>query len=475
MAEKKKTVLLINPNKMMPPVAPLGLEYIGSFLAQNQVEVDLLDLTWEANAQKAINSRLGTKRYDLVGVSIRNIDDSSFATRDFVLKPAAEIIKYAKKLAGVPVVLGGCGFSIMPETVLEYCGADFGIAGEGEAALLELLNALCAQREFGSINGLLFKKNSKICKNIPLPGKSRSHIKLFRGLIDNLKYFAEGGQAGIETKAGCNRSCIYCADPLAKGNSIRARDIGQVIDEISFLTEQGIFCFHLCDSEFNIDPCQATELCLELIKSKINKKIKWYTYACPRPFSSNLAKLMKEAGCVGINFGADSADKKILDNLGRDFIPEDIASCTQACREQGIACMVDLLLGGPGETTDTLARTIQFARSLPVDAVGVNAGIRIYPGTVISQIAKREGFAAQNPNLWGKIEQNEKMLEPVFYLSAKLGTGIDEKINGLIGKDNRFMFMSRSKKSYNYNHNMALSRAISKGKRGAYWHILSGS
>jgi len=184
---------------------------------------------------------------------------------------------------------------------------------------------------------------------------------------------------------------------------------------------------------------------------------------------------MKSAGCSGINFGVDSTNPEMLDTLGKDFGPEDIINAAEACHEAGIACMLDLLLGGPGETTESVENTIKLTKRLPVTAVGVNMGIRIYPGTVFADMVHEEGFSPENPNIHGKIEGNQQLLEPIFYLSSGMGKDIEEHIYSLIGEDNRFMFMSKlpNKKSYNYNQNIILAEALKKGHRGAYWHILS--
>ena len=476
----KLKVLLTNPNQMKPPVAPLGLEYVGSFLKKHAVEVDLLDLTWEDSPLEAVKNKISKNGYAVIGISIRNTDDSCLATGDFVLAQSKEIVRSIKKLTKTPIVLGGCGFSIMPKEVLEYCNADFGIAGDGEFAMLELVNSISSKSELKSelnaISGLLFWQGSKLVMNEPVyPSLDRGSIMGMRGVVDNLRYFTEGGQAGIETKRGCNRNCIYCADPLAKGRKIRTRNISDVMVEIQQLLEQDIYCFHLCDSEFNIDEDQATEICHELIRLGLSEKIKWYTYATPKPFSSELARLMKSAGCSGINFGVDNASPEMLGTLGKDFSPVDIVNSVEACQEVGIACMLDLLLGGPGETPETVKETIKLARRLPVTAVGVNVGIRIYPGTVFAEMVYEEGFLPENPNIHGKVEGNQQFLEPVFYLSSELGPDVEEGIYDLIDEDNRFMFMSRlpRRKSYNYNQNIVLIEALRRGYRGAYWHILS--
>jgi radical SAM superfamily enzyme YgiQ (UPF0313 family) len=113
------------------------------------------------------------------------------------------------------VVLGGVGFSIMPKEILSYTGADIGLWGDGEEAMLDLV--LHGKR----------------------PGKaSFLNLKYFspnRGNIDNRFYFAFGGMAGIETSRGCNRNCIYCADPLAKGKKVRFRSPESVAKEAAEL------------------------------------------------------------------------------------------------------------------------------------------------------------------------------------------------------------------------------------------------
>lgn len=176
-----------------------------------------------------------------------------------------------------------------------------------------------------------------------------------RDLVDNRRYFAEGGQAGLETKRGCDRRCIYCADPLAKGRKLRLRPKAHIIQEITNLLAQGIDCFHLCDAEFNIPEEHAREVCRGIVRAGLGERIRWYTYASPRPFSPELALLMRRAGCAGINFGVDSAHPGVLQSLGRDFGPEEIAAAVRASNHAGLACMLDLLIGGPQETPETVA------------------------------------------------------------------------------------------------------------------------
>ena len=199
-----------------------------------------------------------------------------------------------------------------------------------------------------NIKGVVFKDSDykiiepeyNTLKEYPLPD---------RDLVDNKRYFAEGGMGAIETKRGCNRKCIYCADPVIKGCKIRVRQIKTIIKELKNLIDKGINYIHFCDSEFNLPIDYATNLLIQIIDSNIGDKIKWYSYMSPVPFNENFIKLLKHAGCEGINFGVDSANPKILKNLGRNHTLDDLANVAKLCSKYKIKFMFDLLLGGPGE------------------------------------------------------------------------------------------------------------------------------
>lgn len=169
------------------------------------------------------------------------------------------------------------------------------------------------------VPGLVYRADKRFYANAPEWRDLASMPVMTRKWLDNQRYFYEGGQAGIETKRGCNQNCIYCADPVGKGRTCRLRPPKHILAEIKSLVSQGVDCFHLCDSEFNIPISHAEAICQEIIASDLCGNFTWYTYASPVPFTDELAKLMKRAGCIGIDFGADSGDDFVLRLLGRNF------------------------------------------------------------------------------------------------------------------------------------------------------------
>jgi hypothetical protein len=176
---------------------------------------------------------------------------------------------------------------------------------------------------------------------------------------------------------------------------------------------------------------------------------------------------MRRAGCVGINFGADSGDADMLRRLKRGYGPEHITSAVRACKDSGIAVMLDLLLGSPGETRESLVRTIEVMMEIDPDRVGVSVGVRIYPGT---PIADRVASGELAEGLIGGSDVGD----PLFFVEPEVAPFAGQLLSDLIGDDERFFFTDpdQPQTNYNYSANQRLVDAIARGYRGAYWDIL---
>jgi len=471
-------VLLVNPNRMMPPIAPLGLEYLAASLADRGYEPALCDLTWHDDWAAALQNAIRDTQPFAVGVSIRNIDDAYFASQDFVLDVTTDVIHKIREFTDAPVILGGVGYSAAPAEILEYTGADFGIAGEGEEAFAVLLNVLRRWgrgASVGSVAGAVYQPEpGHIVVNPPRPVNLAHLNPVSRRFLDNVRYFNEGGQAGVETLRGCPHTCIYCVDPLAKGRTTRIRPAELVVSEICDLLSQGIDVLHLCDCEFNLDLEHCWSLCQYLINEHIPSRVKWYTYAAPAPFSTDLAGEMAKAGCAGINFGVDHGDPGMLRRLRRTHTPDDIRAIAKACRAAGIAVMFDLLIGAPGETRESVKRALDLMREIAPDRVGLSVGVRVYPHTRLATIVRSQGPIESNPNLYGTIQNNESFLKPIFYIEHKAGPDLHQFVSKQVAGEHMFLHTDPAQidGNYNYNNNSVLAQAIRNGARGAYWDIL---
>jgi radical SAM superfamily enzyme YgiQ (UPF0313 family) len=368
------------------------------------------------------------------------------------------------------------GFSVFAQKIVEYTGADFGIHGDGEQATIALYRQLQDGRQFEEVPGLVWRSNGKIRNNKPA-WPAEISLPARRETIDNRAYFARGGQCGFETKRGCNRQCLYCADPLSKGPVPRSRKPGEIADEIASLLAQGIDVLHTCDAEFNVPRSHALAVCEELIRRSLGEKVRWYAYLAVTPFDAELAGAMRKAGCVGINFTGDSASTAMLRTYRQPHRKEDLAQAVRLCRENGMKVMIDLLLGGPGETPQTAAETIGFIKKIAPDCAGASLSIRVYPGTGMVDALQQEGPLDGNPGLRRKYTGPIDLFQPTFYLSPALGPEPARLIKDLIAGDKRFFEPMAEQPDaeatdHNYNDNTDLVEAIRQGARGAYWDIL---
>ena len=471
-------VLLVNPNRIQPPVAPLAMDSLGESLLSRGIGVSLIDLCVDGPTDQPLDAAFLRSRTDrepdIVLMTVRNLDDAYYFSQVSFLPALRETVACLRAAFGKPVIVGGSGFSIAPAPLLHALDADFGVAGASEPDLLGLLEHLDEPAAAPGLPGVVWKDGDRVTATPPSPPAMVEDFFTPRRIVANRLYHERGGMVGLETKRGCSSGCRYCVDPVAKGHRVHRKPLPWLLGEIRSLVAQGAPIFHLCDSEFNVPHDHALDVCRAIREAGLAERIRWFTYATPLGFDSDLATAMREAGCAGINFGIDHCDEGILERLGRRHRLEDIERTVGAAREAGLSVFFDLLLGSPGETRETLRRTLECCRDLDVPRVGANVGVRVYPGTPLAAEVLASGPLPDNPNLAGRRENNDQLLDPVFYVSAELGPDWQGYLASLVEEDARFFLPIRRAKnaSYNYNENAVLVDALREGHRGAFWDIL---
>jgi len=465
-----KEVVLINANTLRPPVSPVGLEYVAEALIHAEIPVRIIDLVFEPDWRAAIEREIKAGEPLLVGVSLRNTDDCSYISGKSFLVWVRDVVAEVKRHTAAPVFLGGVGFSIMPETAVLATGADGGINGDGEDAIVWLARALLAGDPYDSLPNLVLRSDGNITVN------RREEVDLAampvhtRRVFDNRRYEAEGAMVGIETKRGCRQACVFCADPVAKGKRIRLRPPELVAQEFASLVEQDVTWFHMGDAEFNLPVKHAKAVCKALIAAGLGDKIHWYAYCSPVPFDKEMAILAKRSGCAGINFGVDSLDDGQLDRLGKSYCSYNVERLADLLHRARINYIFDLLIGGPGETKETVGTTVERVRQFKAKAAGIALGVRVYPGTEFGRrVAGGKVKKGLHPE--GPVEPGT----PLFYVSPALGKDPVGYVRRLVGDDPRFMLLASpgEEGSYNYAGDDLLTKLIQEGARGAYWDILS--
>ena len=402
-------VILVSANRaeINMRVIPFGMACVASALRNAGHDVRVLDLMSAADPFKLLEKTIAEFQPELIGVSIRNIDDQDSRGPKFLLDDDRKIIQACKRLSAAPIVLGGAGFSIFPQAALEYSGADMGIQGEGEAPMLMLINRLQKQKPLQGIPGLFFKG-----KGAPAPGIFTKELDQFSlpgpDLILPESFNPEDFWLPVQTRRGCPRNCAYCSTAAIQGRTVRKRSPEKVVQWMAEMAKKGIRKFYFVDSTFNMPTAYAKELCRKLQVAKLG--IQWRCILYPYKVDEPLVSAMAKAGCVETSVGFESGCERILRTYNKKFSQADIRKTFQLLRKYKIRAMGFLLLGGPGETRESAKESLEFADSLDLDALKITIGIRIYPNTWLALRACEEKIISADDNL----------LHPRFYIASGL-------------------------------------------------------
>ena len=412
-------VLLISANtetiNMVP--LPLGLNCVAVAARDAGHKVQLLDLMGSGDNAGIIQDVVQKLRPDVIGISVRNVDNQDMTETRFLLEPVRDIIDMCRTASNATIVVGGAGFSIFPEAVLRYLNADMGICGEGEVAFISLLEALERRASLSGIAGLCLpggrvQMGSAVrtrLETLPLPDPSLWSVPAGAG---------EEIWIPLQTRRGCPMKCIYCSTPALEGTKTRMHPVDEVVTGIARHVAAGFNQFYFVDNTFNFPPSYAKKLCTSLFAAGLG--IRWRCILYPGFVDEEMTLKMAEAGCVEVSLGFESGSPVILKNLNKKYTVDQVRASSQLLSKYGIKRMGFLLLGGPGETRETAVESLVFADSLELDMLKLTMGIRIYPGTALEKIALEEGLLAEDDDL----------LMPRFYLAK----GLEEWLGPMIRK-----------------------------------------
>ena len=436
-------MLLVSTNRERQPypVVPNGLACIASALDAAGHRVRFLDLCFAKNPVASARDTAREFRPDIIGVSVRNIDNSdAIALRHYT--PEARDILHALREAApaAKVIAGGAAFGVAPEALFRDLGVDYAVAGDGERASVALVDALSSGSPIENLPGLVRDRNGTVV--FTPPGEDADLDSLpspsLHRWVDLARYQRHGATVPIQTKRGCVYKCVYCTYRNVEGWGYRTRDPELVADEIEELKmKAGVHHFDFVDSTFNSPPGHALQVCEAITRRKLGVQLDTTNFT-PAAASSELLGAMKTAGFRSLGITAESASDPVLEKLEKGFNVAKVREVAERVEKHGIKTLWIFLVGGPGETRLTMEETLSFAkwRLLRGDAVYLTVGLRIYPGTTLHRIAIAEGVVAANSTL----------LDPAFYFSSELkfDTAVT-RLRRFAADHPRFMFSADSR------------------------------
>ncbi|HHJ15936.1 MAG TPA: radical SAM protein [Gammaproteobacteria bacterium] len=407
-------VLLVSANReqIPDPVFPLGLACIAAALRNAGHRLDVADLCFGRHPLRALCEQVAVFRPDIIGLSLRNIDNAAYPLTVDYLSLHREVVDTLREVSQAPVVLGGSGFSILPGAYMEALGGDWGIVGEGEQSFVDLLAALENGVDPVGLPGLVTPGVSPAATSLSVqmtpvqrPKTWWQGLRPARDLFDYARYVRRGGMGNMQTKRGCVFKCSYCTYPLLEGNRFRCREAGDVVDELEALQrDYGPHPVFFVDSILNFPRGHVEAICEEILRRGL--KVSWSCYATPVKLDRRQAGLMARAGCDGIELGSDAADDSQLVQLGKSFDAETVERASRYCMEAGLKVCQTVIFGAPGETEASVRATCRVLRRMHPVAVVAMTGVRLYPGTPLTGSLVEQGL----------VQQDEIGLLPAFFV-----------------------------------------------------------
>ena len=378
-------LLLVSANRERypEPVFPIGAVYVAEAARRAGATVRIFDAGQASFPHHALGRAIRAFKPDLVGLSLRNLDNSGYPYTPFYLPQYQELMAVIRRATTAPVVLGGAAFAMFPGQFLDRLGAEAGVVGDGEAGIADIL-----------ARGLPQGPDRLVHTSLP----DLDSVGFPQEIASILPGYRHHRTLGVQSSRGCPHRCLFCSYPTIEGRTLRARPPERVAEDLQFLVDRGRNAFFFVDSSFNASETHMAAVLEAILKRGL--KLRFACYLEPKMSDLGLFKLLARAGCDAIDFGIDSAAPAVMKGLQKGFTQDDIVRASAACREAGIDFCHSLIFGAPGETLETIRETIRVVRECRPTAVAPMTGLRIYPGTDLEARAKAEGIVATDDDLF---------------------------------------------------------------------------
>lgn len=389
---------------------PLGILYIASYCEKygnySPVIVDAMvkgqDMTQE------VMKLIKQKEVDIVCITSM--------TANFY--KATNYAQAAKSL-GCITIIGGVHVSSAYKDVLHKECYDFGIVGEGEAVMLELLNALCSNHAYNDIKGIAYQQNGKVVFTgkqdrivnldvIPFPAYDK---------IDMDKYLAVQS-LGIITSRGCPNDCLFCASKCLWNRRVTYRSTPNVVDEIEMLCRKYDYYgkeINIYDDNFILQHNRVRELCNAMIEHRFD--LRWKCMSRVDTINEQIMEDMRRAGCYKISFGIESVSEKTLGRINKNIDLAQIEKAIKMCNDAGITFLGYFMIGFPWENKENFMETLSFIKDHPEIETSLSV-LSPYPGTEFYE--KREKWGIEISETWDKFNHLSTVIKSRNYSEADI-------------------------------------------------------
>lgn len=395
--KKQKKVLFICPPSTIdaysksrikvaiPEIPLLSLASLGAMLIEAGHDVRISDLSISKSPKKTLLKDLADFNPDFVGLTF-----TTPLYRESMI--TAELVK--KFNSNITVMAGGVHPSALPEEVVQNDKIDLVIVGEGDYTVVDVVSG----KNLRNIDGICFKdKSGKAIRTrpreliqdinkLPLPAWHLYDLKKYRTSRLNSRKNPVGP---LQTSRGCVYGCKFCNKNVF-GRKTRMKSPERVLQEIEHLKRSGFRDMHIWDDTFNTDMARAKKICDMMAERKIKMPFSLANGIRVDLVDDELFTKLKRAGCYQMGLGIESGNQELLDRINKGTKLEQIRDAVKLAKKHGIEVVGFFMLALPGETAETIKKTIEFARELNPDFAKVTITVP-FPSTQLFYDYEKEG------------------------------------------------------------------------------------
>ena len=374
MGEHKKRILLIYPPSpvlnredrcqqptrdliVIPPLPPTDLMYLAAVAEKEGLEAKIEDYSQGGNFENDLKEF--KPDYLVVNIATPTLEHD------------LDAVKKAKQICpDVITIAKGAAFLTLAERIMkDHASLDFGILGEAEETLKEILQG----KQKTDILGIFYKENGEVkftgkrpfiedLNSLPFPARHLVDNNIYRR-PDNNKV-----QATIKVSRGCPYHCFFCLATPVSGAKVRRRSPENIVAEIKECVEKyNIRNFLFWSDIFNLDKKWTMDLCQAIIDSGL--KITWSANTRADTADLEMAQMMYKSGCRLVSIGVESGSQYMLEKMGKKITLDDVRRTVKVFKQAKIRIYNYFVIGLPWETEETAEETIRFAIELDSDFI----------------------------------------------------------------------------------------------------------